>query len=82
MGGGGFGTCKMTPLPHSRFEDNVDEGIAVLEVLEFINQYWETEVKYLPEWWKEMKEANEYQEDIDAHEGKVKRSVEVWVDEK
>ena len=59
-------------------EDNIDESKKVLEMLRYINDYWNDTSKYIPQWWKDIKEANEWQADIDEHDGKTKHMVAVW----
>ena len=45
----------------------------------YINNYWNETAKYIPEWWREMKEANGYQKDIDDHEGMTKVQTYKWI---
>ncbi len=51
----------------------------VLRALMMINKYWQAQAKDMPRWWSEMKEANDWQADIDAHEGKTLRDIPTWV---
>jgi len=52
----------------------------LLDALIFINKRTEEYCQAIPEWWTDMKEANDYQKDIDEHEGKHKIMVDKWVD--
>ena len=58
--------------------EDYNEMYNILNTLKYINKYWSGVVDYLPEWWKDNKEANEYQEDIDAHEGMTLRTRDIW----
>jgi hypothetical protein len=76
VGGDSFGGLKDDAIP-----ENYQSMRKFLRALQYINQYWKDTVKYLPERWQEDKEANDYQEDIDAHDGMHKIMVEKWVKE-
>ena len=78
IGGNGFGCLKGDHLPDQNGLEGYNELARVLRMFREINQYWNAVAKGIPEWWKEAKEANEWQADIDAHEGMTKHMVEVW----
>ena len=59
--------------------DGYNHGRKLLRMFRYINQYWKNTAKYVPEWWTEMKEANDYQPDIDAHNGLKPIQTTVWV---
>jgi len=68
---------SILPCEGDGFEQ-YNEFYRVLKTLRFINEYWRVVVNDLPNWWRETKEANEYQADIDAHEGMTLRRRDVW----
>ena len=59
--------------------DGYRDGLRVLKMFKYINEYWEDTAKHIPEWWKDTKEANEYEENIIAHDGKRSVMREVWI---
>jgi len=59
--------------------EGYNELYRVLRMFKEINNFWEEAVTHIPRWWQDMKEANEYQQNIDAHEGIHKVTKEVWV---
>lgn len=48
-------------------------------LLERFNREIRVEMDHVPEWWKETKDANDYQPDIEAHEGMRPVQTTVWV---
>ncbi len=75
-GGNGFGGCNFIPYNYSNEDGDLNNRLAVLE---HINEYWDKCVENIPTWWKETKEMNEYQKQIDEHDGMVKKNVDIWV---
>ncbi|MFA5323717.1 MAG: hypothetical protein WC373_13680 [Smithella sp.] len=74
-GGNLFGGLSLT----------VDEGLDgynqlkhALAMFREINRYWADAAANIPEWWKDMKEGNDWQTLIDEHDGKILRTVQVW----
>lgn len=59
-------------------ESPISEVIQGIRIIEYFNSFVESWNSDIPSWWKEEKEANEYQADIDAHDGKTSRFVKVW----
>ena len=75
----GFGGFDSYVLPQYGYGlDDYNEMYSILNTLRYINTYWNGVVDHLPEWWKETKEMNEYQEDIDNHEGMTLVNRYVW----
>lgn len=62
------------------YEEDEEELQNLLDALTLINKRTKEYCRAVPEWWADMKEANEYQKDIDAHDGKHKIMVGKWVD--
>lgn len=55
------------------------EAAHVIEVIDYINNYWDQSTRYLAEWWQETKDANELDEIIAAHDDMILVSKQVWV---
>ncbi len=70
-----FGPLKLS------VEDGLDgynQLVKTMAIFRSINQYWNNTAAGIQDWWKRTKEANGYQVDIDAHDGKTLHTVEVW----
>ena len=72
--GNSFAAIRSEAIP-----DDYNEMYELYNALKFINEYWKNTAENIPEWWKEVKEANEYQSDIDEHEGKKEIQCTKWV---
>jgi hypothetical protein len=60
--------------------DGYNQLAHALAMFQEINRYWHNAAAGIQEWWNGTKEANEYQVDIDEHDGKTLsyQPVEVW----
>lgn len=75
VGGSGFG-----PLRFSMDEglSGYNDGLRVLDILKTINNFWHDTVKDLPEAWKQAKKDNDWQADIDNHDGMESYQATLW----
>lgn len=66
-------------IKEERIPEDYKGMLNLYNALKYINKHWNDTARGIKEWWEETKEANGYQEDIEAHEGLHKVMREVWV---
>jgi hypothetical protein len=76
-----FGPLKSGLLEGFGGLEAYNNDYRILMTLRFINQYMREALEGLKDWWERTKEANDYQPQIDEHEGMTLRyrTVEEWV---
>ena len=78
VGCGGFGSLNWEVLSDSGGLEGYNEDRRILQILKRINKYWHDTAKDIGEWWRDCKEANDWQADIDAHDGMTQHTITVW----
>lgn len=70
-----FGSCSYQV---GETLEELEEAKKVLKILKYINSYWRNTADYIPKWWKETKEANEYDKTIAEYDNKKPYNTIVW----